>query len=92
VRFGRYLRNQWDRVGAVLCVVGGAIALLMGWLGVSGTLETGKQLPYVVSGAMGGLFLLGAGRVLNAARAAFLNAPDVPWAPAASAASAAARA
>jgi hypothetical protein len=64
VRFGRYLRNQWDRVGAVLCVVGGAIALLVGWLGVSGTLDTGKQLPYVVSGAMGGLFLLGVGALL----------------------------
>ena len=64
MRYRRYLRNQWDRVGAVLCVVAGAIALFVGWLGVSGTLDTGKQLPYVVSGAMSGLFLLGVGALL----------------------------
>jgi hypothetical protein len=38
VRFGHYLRNQWDRVGAGLCVIGGAIALFPDPLGVSGTL------------------------------------------------------
>ena len=60
----KYLRNQWDRVGAWLCVVGGAVCLFVGYLGVSGTLETGKQLPYVVSGGMVGLFLLGLGALL----------------------------
>jgi hypothetical protein len=60
----KYLRNQWDRSGAWLCVIGGALALLVGYLGVSGTLETGKQLPYVVSGGMFGLFLLGLGALL----------------------------
>ena len=60
----RYLRNQWDRVGAWLCVVGGAVALLFGYLGVSGTLDTGEQLPYIVSGGMLGLFLLGLGAML----------------------------
>ena len=64
MRLRDFLRNQWDRVGAVLCVVGGAVALFVGWLGVSGTLDTGKQLPYVVSGAMFGLFLLGIGALL----------------------------
>ena len=64
MRFRRYLRNQWDRVAAALCVAGGAIALLVGWFGVSGTLDTGKQLPYVVSGAMLGLFLLAIGALL----------------------------
>ena len=64
MRLGPYVRRQWDRVGAVLCVAGGAIALFVGWLGVSGTLDTGKQLPYVVSGAMLGLFLLGIGALL----------------------------
>ena len=60
----RFIRNQWDRVGAVLCVVAGAVALVVGWFGVSGTLDTAKQLPYVVSGAMVGLFLLGIGALL----------------------------
>lgn len=60
----RYMRNQWDRVGAWACIVVGAIALLAGYLGVSGTLNTGEQTPYVVSGGMLGLFLLGLGALL----------------------------
>lgn len=59
-----YIRNQWDRVGAWLCVIGGLAALLVGYFGVSDTLETGEQLPYVVSGGMFGLFLLGLGALL----------------------------
>ena len=31
---------------------------------MSGTLDTGKQIPYVISGAMVGLFLLGLGALL----------------------------
>lgn len=37
----------------------GAIALVAGWWGVSGTLDVGRQLAYVVSGGIGGVFLLG---------------------------------
>ncbi len=62
--FVNYVRNQWDRAGAWLCVIGGAIALLVGYLGVSDTLNTGEQLPYVVSGGLVGLFLLGLGALL----------------------------
>ena len=60
----RTARNQWDRIGAWLCIAGGAVALVAGYFGVSGTLETGKQLPYVVSGGLTGLFLLGLGALL----------------------------
>jgi hypothetical protein len=60
----KYARNQWDRVGAWLCIAGGIVALLVGYFGVSGTLDTGEQLPYVVSGGMVGLFLLGLGALL----------------------------
>jgi hypothetical protein len=60
----KLVRNQWDRIGAWLCVIGGAVCLLVGYLGVSDTLDTGKQLPYVVSGGMVGLFLLGLGALL----------------------------
>jgi protein-S-isoprenylcysteine O-methyltransferase Ste14 len=59
-----YVKNQWDRVGAWVCVVAGALALLVGWVGVSGTPETWKQIPYVVSGGLVGLFLLGLGAML----------------------------
>ena len=62
---GKYLRNQWDRVGAwLLCIPSGVVALVAGYVGVSGTLETGKQLPYVISGGMTALFLLGIGALL----------------------------
>ncbi|HYH48216.1 MAG TPA: hypothetical protein VEG38_01585 [Acidimicrobiia bacterium] len=60
----KYIRNQWDRVGAWVCIVAGAVALLLGYLGVSGTLDTAKQIPFVVSGGMTGLFLLGLGALL----------------------------
>jgi hypothetical protein len=58
VDFKRFVRNQWDRVGAVLFMIAGAIALDVAWLKVSWTLNTGEQLPYVVSAGMVGLFLL----------------------------------
>lgn len=60
----KYTRNQWDRIGAWLCIAVGIVALAVGYLGVSDTLETGEQLPYVVSGGMVGLFLLGLGALL----------------------------
>jgi hypothetical protein len=56
-----YITNQWDRVGAWVCVAGGLLVLTIGYFGVSGTLNTGEQIPYVVSGGMLGLFLLGLG-------------------------------
>lgn len=59
-----YLRCQWDRAGAVVCLAAGVIALVVGYVGVSGTRETADQIPYVVSGGMVGLFLLGGGIML----------------------------
>jgi len=64
VNLKSYLRCQWDRAGAVACLVAGAVALVVGYVGVSGTRETADQIPYVVSGGMVGLFFLGAGVML----------------------------
>jgi hypothetical protein len=36
----------------------GAVALFVGWWGVSGTAVTAKQIPYVVSGGLTGVSLL----------------------------------
>jgi hypothetical protein len=60
----RWVRVQWDRVAAGGCVVAGAVALLLGWHGVSKEALTAQQLPYLVSGGIGGLFLLGLGGIL----------------------------
>jgi hypothetical protein len=58
------LRAQWDRVLAVTFVVAGAIALLVGWLGISGTALSYKQVPYIVSGGLLGVVLVGIGLTL----------------------------
>ena len=44
---------------ALVAAVAGGVALLIGYFGVSGTLDPAKQLPYLISGGIGGLFLLG---------------------------------
>ena len=59
-----YLREQWDRVSAVVAVVAGAAMLVFGWFGVQGKVYPGQQIPFVVSGGIGGVFLLGVGAVL----------------------------
>jgi hypothetical protein len=59
-----FLRAQWDRVGAWVCIAAGAIVLLLGWWGISGTTNVGRQLPYIISGGLFGVFLLGLGGML----------------------------
>jgi hypothetical protein len=59
-----YIRNQWDRVGAWTAIGIGALFLLLGWLGVSDTVLPSEQLPYIISGGLGGFFLLGLGAML----------------------------
>jgi hypothetical protein len=61
---GQWLRLGWDRAGAWACVVLGAVALIVGWIGVSDKLYTAEQVPYVISAGFGGLFLLGLGGIL----------------------------
>jgi hypothetical protein len=58
------LRLQWDRVAALVFGALGAIMLVAGWFGVSRYPYPADQIPYVVSGAIGGLFLVGIGATL----------------------------
>jgi hypothetical protein len=51
-------------LGAIALVVVGAIAEILGYLGVSGTIDPGEQLPYIISGGIGGLFILGVAAAL----------------------------
>jgi hypothetical protein len=60
----KWVRVQWDRTGAWLASVGGLIALLVGWIGVSGTGYPAEQIPYIISGGLLGLFLLGIAGIL----------------------------
>jgi hypothetical protein len=45
-------------------VIAGALAIVLGWNGVSEEPLTAQQIPYVISGGVGGLFLLGLGAML----------------------------
>jgi hypothetical protein len=58
------LRTQWDRAAAWVSIAIGALAMIIGWVGVSGTGLTAEQIPYVISGGLGGIFLLGLGAML----------------------------
>jgi hypothetical protein len=54
-----WVRYQWHRLLAILAAIAGAVLLIFGWIGVSGASLTTEQIPYLASGAVGGLFALG---------------------------------
>lgn len=61
MELGKWLRVAWDRAAALAVIVIGAMVVLVGWLGVSGEAYPAKQLPFIMSGGVGGMFLLGVG-------------------------------
>ncbi len=60
----KYAREQWDRVTAIALVLIGGLLLLLGWLGVRDTAYPAEQVPYVVSGGLAGIVLVGIGAAL----------------------------
>ena len=60
----QWVRNQSDRTASWVCIGLGVICLIAGWVGVSATAFPGEQMPYVVSGGLVGIFLLGLGGVM----------------------------
>lgn len=61
MNLGNWLRLAWDRAAAVALIAAGAVALILGWVGVSGEAFPAKQLPYLISGGIAGVFILGIG-------------------------------
>src|SRR5687767_7557241 len=57
----KWVRVAWDRVLAIGLIATGAIVLVVGWIGVSGQAYPAKQLPFLISGGVGGIFILGVG-------------------------------
>ena len=57
--FVTFLRAHWDRAAATSLLIVAVIALILGYLGASGTPFTAEQIPYIVSGAVTAVFLLG---------------------------------
>jgi len=64
MKLAKLLQLEWERAAAVLCVLVGGVILVIGWFGASGTLDPGVQLPYILSGGIGGVFFLGLGATL----------------------------
>jgi hypothetical protein len=64
MRLGTLLRLGWDRLSAAILIAVGAVAVILGWIGVSGADLPSKQLPYLVSGGIGGLYILGVAALL----------------------------
>lgn len=60
----RSLSTGWARFVAALLVAGGLLALVLGFVGASGTAYVAEQIPYVISGAITALFLLGVAATL----------------------------
>jgi hypothetical protein len=58
------LKSQWDRAAAFVCLVAGVIALIVGYHGVAHTKYVPDALAYLISGGLGGIFLLGVGALL----------------------------
>lgn len=59
------LRSQWDRVAAGACVLLGLVLLVLGYQGVATSPYVAQELAYLISGGLGGLFLLGVGATLS---------------------------
>ncbi|MGH7805639.1 MAG: hypothetical protein ACREQJ_14925 [Candidatus Binatia bacterium] len=56
-----FVKERWRAVLAWIAIGSGAVALVVGWFGVSAQTIAAKQLPYVISGGLGGIALVGAG-------------------------------
>src|SRR6266700_5111016 len=61
MNLGNGMRLAWDRAAAVALIAAGAVALVLGYVGVSGEAFPAKQLPYLISGGIAGVFVLGVG-------------------------------
>jgi hypothetical protein len=64
VEFLKWARYHWDRLSAAILAGLGLLTLLLGYVGVSGTVYPAEQLPYMISGGILGLFFLGSAGVL----------------------------
>lgn len=58
------LKSQWDRIAAVACAIGGVVLLVVGYQGIADSPYVAEELAYLISGGLGGVFLLGIGATL----------------------------
>jgi hypothetical protein len=58
------LRAEWDRITGVTLLIAGGVAMFLGYRGVADSPFVSVQLPYIISGGLGGLLLCGVGVAL----------------------------
>jgi hypothetical protein len=59
-----WLRAQWDRALAVGLFLASGACLMVSWIGVRHQALTALQVPYIVSGGIGAVVLIGLGGTL----------------------------
>lgn len=64
MKFLQVLRNQWDRAAALVALLAAIVALVAGYLGVSRTAFFSEEIPYLISGGLTAVLLLGIAAVL----------------------------
>jgi hypothetical protein len=62
--FKQWLRKNPDRAAAWAAVLVGALVLFFGWQGASRTEYPAEQLPYIISGGIGGALVVALGATL----------------------------
>lgn len=60
----RLMKSHLSRSGAVVTGLIGFVAIILGWVGISGVTLPAEQLPYLVSGGILGIFFLGVAATL----------------------------
>src|SRR5690242_3320643 len=58
------LKQQWDRVLAIVAALVGVVLLVVGWAQVSSTAVVAEQIPYLASQCVGGLIAFGVATTL----------------------------
>ena len=61
MKLGHWIRLAWDRTAAIGLIAVGAVVLVVGWIGVSGAVYPAKQLPFIISGGIGGMCIVSLG-------------------------------
>jgi hypothetical protein len=61
--FLRWVRAEWDRAAGYALIVLGAVLLIIGYFGVRRSPYVAEELAFIISGGLGGLFLLGLGGI-----------------------------
>ena len=61
---GPLVTLDWRQAAGFALILAGVIAVVIAWWGVSGTLDPGKQMPYLASGGFGGAAAVAVGVML----------------------------